>query len=91
MPTIPNAWASTPFELPLCGPPTIVPLPTPLLDVLITLNLAVSVAVLLTAVYSQRTLELSTFPTLLVAYGVLLVIAGTVLVAVSRRRAHARR
>ena len=33
----------------------------------------------------------STFPTLLVAYGVLLVIAGTSLVTWSRRRAHARR
>jgi type III secretion protein V len=44
----------------------IVPLPTPLLDVLLTLNLAVAVALLLVAVYSARTLELSTFPTLLV-------------------------
>src|SRR4051812_48061191 len=44
----------------------IVPLPTPLLDVLITVNLALSVALLLVAIYSSRTLELSTFPTLLV-------------------------
>src|SRR3954454_13189978 len=44
----------------------IVPLPTPVLDVLITVNLALSVALLLVAVYSARTLELSTFPTLLV-------------------------
>ncbi|HWE27597.1 MAG TPA: FHIPEP family type III secretion protein, partial [Polyangia bacterium] len=44
----------------------IVPLPTPLLDLLLTLNLAVSVALLLVAVWSSRTLELSTFPTLLV-------------------------
>src|SRR5207302_10626957 len=44
----------------------IVPLPTPRLDVLITINLATSVAVLLVAIYSARTLELSTFPTLLV-------------------------
>src|SRR5215470_656858 len=44
----------------------IVPLPTPLLDVLLTLNLAVSVALLLVAVWSARPLELSTFPTLLV-------------------------
>ncbi|HEX9102236.1 MAG TPA: FHIPEP family type III secretion protein, partial [Polyangia bacterium] len=43
----------------------IVPLPTPLLDVLLTSNLAVSVALLLVAVWSTRTLELSTFPTLL--------------------------
>jgi type III secretion protein V len=44
----------------------IVPLPTPLLDVLLTLNLAISVALLLVSVYSAHTLELSTFPTLLV-------------------------
>jgi type III secretion protein V len=44
----------------------IVPLPTPLLDVLITTNLALSVALLLVAIYSSRSLELSTFPTLLV-------------------------
>ena len=44
----------------------IVPLPTPLLDVLLTLNLALAVVILLVAVYSARTLELSTFPTLLV-------------------------
>jgi type III secretory pathway component EscV len=43
----------------------IVPLPTPLLDLLITSNLAISVALLLVAVWSSRTLELSTFPTLL--------------------------
>ncbi len=43
----------------------IVPLPTPLLDVLITSNLAISVALLLVAAWSARTLELSTFPTLL--------------------------
>jgi type III secretory pathway component EscV len=44
----------------------IVPLPTALLDVLITVNLAASIALLLIALYSARTLELSTFPTLLV-------------------------
>jgi type III secretory pathway component EscV len=44
----------------------IVPLPTPVLDVLLTLNLALSVTLLLVAVYSARTLELSTFPTVLV-------------------------
>src|SRR4051794_30985285 len=43
----------------------IVPLPTPLLDVLLTSNLAIAVALLLVAVWSARTLELSTFPTLL--------------------------
>jgi type III secretion protein V len=44
----------------------IVPLPTPLIDVLITLNLAAAIVLLLVAVWSARTLELSTFPTLLV-------------------------
>src|SRR3954469_19489734 len=44
----------------------IVPLPTPLLDVLLTVNLALAVTLLLVAVYSARTLELSTFPTVLV-------------------------
>ena len=44
----------------------IVPLPTELLDMLLTCNLGVAVALLLTAVYSSGTLELSTFPTLLV-------------------------
>src|SRR6478672_2964730 len=43
----------------------IVPLPTPLLDVLLTSNLAISVALLLVAVWSARTLELATFPTVL--------------------------
>src|SRR5260370_6843116 len=43
----------------------IVPLPTAVVDVVLTGNLAVAVAVLLVAVWSARTLELSTFPTLL--------------------------
>ena len=44
----------------------IVPLPTWLLDVLITLNLAVSVLLLLAAVYARDALSIATFPTLLV-------------------------
>jgi len=40
----------------------IVPLPTALLDVLLTVNLALSVAVLLASVYAEQTMELSTFP-----------------------------
>lgn len=49
-----------------CVAMLIVPLPTPLLDVLLTLNLALSVAVLLVAAWAGRALELSAFPTLLV-------------------------
>src|SRR5689334_22126466 len=44
----------------------IVPLPTWLLDVLITLNLGVSVTLLLAAVYAKDALSIATFPTLLV-------------------------
>src|SRR4051812_21163609 len=44
----------------------IVPLPTWLLDVLITLNLALSVTLLLAALYAKDALQLATFPTLLV-------------------------
>ena len=44
----------------------IVPLPTWLLDVLITLNLALSVTMLLAAAYARDALSIATFPTLLV-------------------------
>jgi type III secretion protein V len=44
----------------------IVPLPRAALDVLLTTNLGLSVALLLAAVASRRTLDLSTFPTVLV-------------------------
>ena len=44
----------------------IVPLPTWLLDLLIATNLAVSVTLLLAAVYARDALAISTFPTLLV-------------------------
>ncbi len=44
----------------------IVPLPTWLLDVLITINLGVSVTLLLAAVYARDALSIATFPTLLV-------------------------
>lgn len=44
----------------------IVPLPTWLLDILITSNLALSVAILLAAVYARDALAIATFPTLLV-------------------------
>jgi type III secretory pathway component EscV len=44
----------------------IVPLPRPMLDILLVVNFAFSVALLLAALSSRATLEMSTFPTLLV-------------------------
>src|SRR5688500_11603182 len=43
----------------------IVPLPTHLLDVLLTLNISISVVVLLISLYVPHALRLSIFPTLL--------------------------
>ncbi len=43
----------------------VVPLPTPLIDVLITLNLVGSVIILLTSMYVKRALDFSVFPSLL--------------------------
>jgi flagellar biosynthesis protein FlhA len=43
----------------------VVPLPTELIDVLITLNLVGSVVILLTAMYVKRALDFSVFPSLL--------------------------
>ena len=60
-----GAWVLAGFVVAVVGM-MIVPIPTWLLDALLTFNLALSVALLLAAVYSARTLELSTFPTLLV-------------------------
>jgi type III secretion protein V len=44
----------------------VVPLPRPLLDVLLTLNLGVAVLLLMAAVFAPRPLQFSSFPTLLV-------------------------
>ena len=44
----------------------IVPLPRPLLDVLLTLNLGISVALLMAALFTPRPLQFAAFPTLLV-------------------------
>jgi type III secretion protein V len=60
-----GAWVLAGFVVAVVGM-MIVPIPTWLLDALLTFNLALSVSLLLAAVYSARTLELSTFPTLLV-------------------------
>jgi FHIPEP family len=43
----------------------IVPLPTPLLDLLISVNIATSVVLLLVAIYVSDALKIATFPTLL--------------------------
>ncbi len=43
----------------------IVPLPTPLLDVLLTANIAFAVVLLLTAIYVRTPLQFSTFPSVL--------------------------
>src|SRR5687768_11899744 len=44
----------------------IVPLPRQLLDILLTLNIAISVALLMAAVFTQKPLSFASFPTLLV-------------------------
>ena len=44
----------------------IVPLPKPLLDLLLTLNIAIAVCLLMAAVFSPRPLQFASFPTLLV-------------------------
>jgi len=43
----------------------IVPLPTPLLDLLISVNIATAVVLLLVAIYVSDALKIATFPTLL--------------------------
>lgn len=43
----------------------IVPLPTPLLDLLISVNIATGVVLLLVAIYVSDALKIATFPTLL--------------------------
>ena len=44
----------------------VVPLPRPLLDILLTFNIAMSVALLMAAVFTRRPLSFASFPTLLV-------------------------
>ena len=44
----------------------VVPLPRPLLDILLTFNIAMSVALLMAAVFTRRPLSFAAFPTLLV-------------------------
>lgn len=43
----------------------LIPMPSFLLDILLTINIAFAVTILLVAIYTQETLEYSTFPTIL--------------------------
>jgi flagellar biosynthesis protein FlhA len=43
----------------------LIPLPTFILDILLTINIALSITMLLVAVYAREALEYSTFPTIL--------------------------
>ena len=45
----------------------IVPLPRAVLDILLTLNIAIAVALLMAAVFTPRPLSFASFPTLLVS------------------------
>src|SRR5438034_2987819 len=45
----------------------LVPLPTPILDILLVLNLTLSAIILVTTIYVQSPLEFSVFPSLLLA------------------------
>ena len=44
----------------------VVPMPAPLLDLLISLSISISLLVLLLALFAERPLEFSVFPTLLI-------------------------
>lgn len=44
---------------------TIIPLPTQILDVLITINIALSITIFLVTLYTKEPLQYSTFPTIL--------------------------
>ena len=62
----------------------IVPLPRALLDILLTLNIAISVALLMAAVFTQRPLSFASFPTLLVVTTLFLYRQATFLVRLAR-------
>ncbi len=53
----------------------VLPLPAFILDLLFTFNIALSIMVLLVAMFTQRTLEFAAFPTISVVYHV--VASGT--------------
>ncbi len=69
---LPNNWKSTQWQV-LAGPVLILlilsmmvlPLPAFVLDLLFTFNIALSIMVLLVAMFTQRTLEFAAFPTIL--------------------------
>ncbi|HWA99505.1 MAG TPA: FHIPEP family type III secretion protein, partial [Pirellulales bacterium] len=56
-----------PVGLVACVLVILVPMPTPLMDLLLALNIGVAVVMLLTAVYVKTPLEFSVFPSLLLA------------------------
>ncbi|MDR1215421.1 MAG: flagellar biosynthesis protein FlhA [Treponema sp.] len=61
----------------------IIPLPTPLLDVLMALNLTFSILVILTVLYTQKAIDFSLFPTVmlvLTVFGLVLNISSTRLI-----------
>ncbi|GMO61941.1 MAG: flagellar biosynthesis protein FlhA [Treponemataceae bacterium] len=61
----------------------IIPLPTVLLDVFMTMNLVLAVLVLLTAIYTQRVLDFSSFPSVLLIstlFGLALNVSSTRLI-----------
>ncbi|MCK6454992.1 MAG: flagellar biosynthesis protein FlhA [Phycisphaerae bacterium] len=55
----------------------LIPLPTPVLDVLLLLNITISAAVLLTVMYIHTPLEFSAFPSLLLALTLLRLVLNT--------------
>ena len=64
----PVGWPQVAIAALLCAVVAmlIVPLPRPLLDVLLTLNVGISVALLMAAVFTPKPLSFTSFPTLLV-------------------------
>lgn len=70
----------------------IIPLPAPVLDLLITLNIAISLSIFLMAIYIQKPLEFSVFPSLLLfvtLYRLALNIASTRLILLNGSNADA--
>ncbi|HEX3356708.1 MAG TPA: flagellar biosynthesis protein FlhA [Tepidisphaeraceae bacterium] len=70
----------------------LVPLPTPVLDLLLTVNITLSVVVLVTTIYVKSPLELSVFPSLLLAitlFRLVLNVATTRLILTNTGGTHA--
>ncbi len=70
----------------------LVPLPTPILDLLLTVNITLSVVILVTTIYVKSPLELSVFPSLLLAitlFRLVLNVATTRLILTNTGGTHA--